>query len=167
MSEKIKSISISTAQAKLLGSALRVKIISQLIDKPKTSKQVATDIGESPGNVHYHMKKLHDGGLVELVEEKKLGGVIEKYYRSVATRFHSPEDATDPVLSDDFNSKESSLTSIRLQLSPEQKTEFHEEMMTFLEKWVKRTANSERLEKTEEFSIGVKMVSTIEKGEKG
>ncbi|MBM7095345.1 helix-turn-helix domain-containing protein [Bacillus sp. H-16] len=164
MSGKNKSMNISIGQAKLLGSALRVKIISQLIDEPKTSKQVANLIGESPGNVHYHIKKLHDGGLLELVEEKKLGGVVEKYYRSVASRFHSPEGATDPALEEGFKSKDSSFTSVRLQLSPEQRKDFHEEVMDLLEKWVKRTA-AEPGGESEEFSVGVKVVSTEAKGD--
>ncbi|RNA67088.1 ArsR/SmtB family transcription factor [Alteribacter keqinensis] len=164
MSGKNKSMNISIGQAKLLGSALRVKIISQLIDEPKTSKQVANLIGESPGNVHYHIKKLYDGGLLELVEEKKLGGVMEKYYRSVASRFHSPAGATDPALEEGFKSKDSASTSVRLQLSPEQRKDFREEVMDLLEKWVKRTA-AEPGGESEEFSVGVKVVSTEAKGD--
>jgi len=49
------SLPISIEQAKLLGSALRIKIIAAIEENAKTSKQVAVEINESPGNVHYHM----------------------------------------------------------------------------------------------------------------
>ncbi|HEY4553911.1 MAG TPA: helix-turn-helix domain-containing protein [Bacillaceae bacterium] len=154
---------ISIEQAKLLGSALRIKIISQLVDKPRTAKQVADMLGQTGGNVHYHMKKLYEGGLLELVEEKQLGGVTEKYYQSKAKWFNSDgEEPIDPVLKDDFKSSDSTVLSIRLHLSKEQQYEIREEFKDFLEKWVAKTSVTEE-EDSQEYSIGVKINSTKQK----
>ncbi|MEC2072548.1 ArsR/SmtB family transcription factor [Alkalihalophilus marmarensis] len=165
MSNQKKSLDISVEQAKLLGNALRVKIMKQLLNEPKTSKQVATQLGHSPGNVHYHLKKLHEGGLLELVEEKQFGGVVEKYYQAVASRFNSPGGAMDPVLQEGFNSRDSSLISIRLELTAKQRKDLQEEFLEFLESWVEKSSHTQADEKTEEFSVGVKIVSTEPKGE--
>ncbi|AST90361.1 MULTISPECIES: winged helix-turn-helix domain-containing protein [Sutcliffiella] len=159
------SLNVSVEQAKLLGNALRIKIIGQLIDKPKTSKQVADLLRETGGNVHYHMKKLYEGGLIELVEERKFGGVIEKYYKSKAKWFNSVGDTqVDPVLKDNYLSKDSTALSLRLHLTPQQQDEIKEEFKQFLENWVMKTSVSDGTQ-TEEYSIGVKIVSTELKSE--
>ncbi|QKS73028.1 helix-turn-helix transcriptional regulator [Paenalkalicoccus suaedae] len=148
----------SLKQAKLLSSALRMKIVSVLVDEPKTSRQVATELNQSPGNVHYHIKRLHEGGLLELVEEKKVRGLTEKYYKSTSKWFNTDHDGTiDHVLSDSFEAKQSTALSIRLHLSPEQRTELEEGFRDFLEGWVKKADIDEA---NQEFSIGVKVVST-------
>lgn len=67
---------ITVEQAKLLGSSQRVKIIGSLTDTPKTAKQVADELGESPGSIHYHIQKLYDGGLIDLVETRTVGGLL-------------------------------------------------------------------------------------------
>jgi DNA-binding transcriptional ArsR family regulator len=153
----------SINQAKLLSSALRMKIISELVHQPKTAKQVADSLGHSAGNVHYHIKKLYDGGLLELVEERQIRGLTEKYYQSKSTWFNTDADGViDPVLSDAFEGKESTSLSIRLQLSPDQKEEMEKGFRDFLEEWVKK---SDVEEVSQEYSVGVKIVSTDPKNE--
>ncbi|MDT8862332.1 helix-turn-helix domain-containing protein [Alkalihalobacillus sp. MEB130] len=155
-----KPLNVSVKQAKLLGNALRIKIISQLLEEPRTAKQVADLLGESGGNVHYHMKKLFEGGLIELVEEKQVGGVIEKYYQSKSKWFNSyGTEPIDPVLKDDFISNESTALSIRLNLSQDQQDQIKEEFRAFLEGWVKKTSVNNK-EEAQEFSIGIKINST-------
>ncbi len=84
---------ISLEQQKLLASAVRIKILHVLSDTPHTAKQVADLIGETPGNVHYHMQRLFNGELIELDHTHEVGGIIEKYYKSIGTRFkHQPTE---------------------------------------------------------------------------
>lgn len=159
MNEKLMNISIE--QAKLLGNALRIKIISKLVDSPKTAKQVAVLLGQSGGNIHYHIKKLYEGDLLELVEEKKVGGVTEKYYQSKGKWFNSIHSETiDPVLKEGFNASESTALSIRLNLSSDQKEQMTEEFKSFLEKWIQKSSVSREKTEYREYSIGVKIVST-------
>lgn len=159
-----RQLNVSIEQAKLLGNALRIKIISQLLAKPKTAKQVADLLGHSAGNVHYHIRKLYEGGLLELVEEKQFGGVTEKYYKSKSKWFHSnSSEVIDPVLKENFNSNDSTAFSIRLNLTAEQQEEMKEEFKAFLEKWVEKTSVNDDELSFQEFSIGVKMISTKQK----
>ncbi|QOY38242.1 ArsR/SmtB family transcription factor [Anaerobacillus isosaccharinicus] len=162
-----KPLNVSVEQAKLLGNALRIKIISKLLDEPRTAKQVADLLGESGGNVHYHMKKLYEGDLIELVEEKQFGGVMEKYYKSKSKWFNSfGAEPIDPVLKDDFISNDSTALSIRLNLTRDQQDQIKEEFRLFLEDWVKKTSVNETVG-AQEYSIGVKINSTIPKMEEG
>ncbi|MHC0039584.1 ArsR/SmtB family transcription factor [Pseudoneobacillus sp. C159] len=152
------SMDISVEQSKLLGNALRVKIMRQLAGEPKTSKQVADLLGHSPGNVHYHIRKLYEGGLIDLVEEKPFGGVMEKYYKAKAKWFNSYSDEPiDPALRDDFQSSHSTMISVRLNLTPEQHAELNNEFKQFLDKWIEKTSAQTEGMESQEYSIGVKL----------
>lgn len=159
MMEQNRAIEISVEQAKLLGSAQRVKIIGTIVDDAKTAKQVADELGESPGSIHYHIQKLYDGGLIDLVETRTVGGIVEKYYKSKAKWFNTQgTQLVDPVLADDYDAAVSTKMSLRVQLSPEQKEEMASEIKALLEKWVKITSES-KPENSREFAVGIKLVS--------
>lgn len=149
------SLPISVEQAKLLGSALRIKIMAAIEKESKTSKQVAVEINESPGNVHYHMKKLYEGDLIELVEEKQVGGVVQKYYLARATTFSSEYEVYPELLSDSQAESKGSLSSALL-LKEEDQKELLDEFRDLIAKWVKKT-NEKDTHDVEEFVIGVKL----------
>lgn len=75
-SNSIPLVNISVEQSKLLSSAKRIQIISCLQNSAKTAKQVAVELQQSPGSTHYHIKKLHEGGLVDLVDTRTEGGSL-------------------------------------------------------------------------------------------
>lgn len=150
-----KSLKISVEQAKLLGSALRIKIITAIENDPKTSKQVAVEINESPGNVHYHMKKLYEGDLIELVEEKQVGGVVQKFYLARATTFSSDHEVY-PELQTGSKAESKGSLSAALLLKEEDQQELLDEFRDLIAKWVKKT-NDKDVQDVEEFVIGVKL----------
>lgn len=155
-----QAIEISVEQAKLLGSAQRVKIIGALVDTAKTSKQVADEVGESPGSTHYHIQKLYNGGLIDLVETRTVGGIVEKYYKSKAKWFNTQgTQLIDPVLAEDFNAASRTKMSLRLNLSPEEHEHMTAEFKALLEKWVGITSES-RAKNTQEYAIGINVIST-------
>ncbi|MWV44446.1 helix-turn-helix domain-containing protein [Paenibacillus sp. HJL G12] len=157
--DQSQSIEISVEQAKLLGSAQRVKIIKTLIDTARTSKQVANELGESPGSTHYHIQKLYEGGLIDLVETRTVGGIVEKYYKSKAKWFNSKgKQLMDPILADDYDAATRTSMSLRMQLSPEQREEMEADFKALLEKWVGITIASKG-ENTQEFAVGIKVIS--------
>lgn len=82
---------ISLEQQKVISNPIRSQIIMLLFDEAMTSKQVATTLGKTPGNIHYHIQKLYEHGILELVREEKNKGIIEKYYRSKAINFSTEE----------------------------------------------------------------------------
>jgi len=75
-------------QIKALSNPERVRILTLLIERPGTAKQVADWVEGTRGRVHYHIKELEKAGLVELVAKVEKGGVVEKYYRAVARNFY-------------------------------------------------------------------------------
>jgi len=75
-------------QIKALSNPERARILTLLIERPGTAKQVADWIEGTRGRVHYHIKELEKAGLVELVGKVEKGGVVEKYYRAVARNFY-------------------------------------------------------------------------------
>lgn len=122
---------INAEQSKLLESALRIKILNVLATEAHTSKQVADLLGKTPGNVHYHIQKLYDGGLLDLVNTQAVGGVIEKYYRSKNT-FFKPETFTAFHFLEEVPPYQ---VATRLLLSEGQYQEFIDELDTLIRKW--------------------------------
>ena len=130
---------IMEEQVKLLESALRIKIMHVLAKEALTSKQVAELLKKTPGNIHYHIIKLFEGGLLELVRTEAVGGVIQKFYRSKATWFNvpqmqglqfTPEDQVEHI-------------TTRLMLAEPDLERFHRELVEFLSKWESKLTNGE------------------------
>lgn len=90
----IPPVPITAQQFQLLSSPIRLRILHVLASEPKTAKQVADEMGETRGSVHYHIQRLVEGGLVELTETRQAGSITEKYYRSRGTRFTRGDGAT-------------------------------------------------------------------------
>lgn len=74
-------------QLRAVADALRVQIIDLLQDHPMTVTQVGELMGLAPARVHYHVRELEKVGLLQLVEKREKGGVIEKYYQPIARDF--------------------------------------------------------------------------------
>jgi DNA-binding transcriptional ArsR family regulator len=70
-------------QAEALLKPRRIEILRRLAE-PRTCTQVATELGETPQKVYYHVKRLQEAGLVELVDERRVRGITEGIYRASA-----------------------------------------------------------------------------------
>jgi DNA-binding transcriptional ArsR family regulator len=70
-----------------LAHPLRQRILTALQGTPRTNKQLATLLRESPARLHFHVRELAQAGLIQQVEARPKGGVIEKYYQAVAGSF--------------------------------------------------------------------------------
>lgn len=82
----------STGQIRALAHPTRLRILWLLSDSRLTNKQLATVLTEPAARIHFHVRELANAGLIELVEERPKGGVIEKYYQSAARNFRlTPE----------------------------------------------------------------------------
>jgi DNA-binding transcriptional ArsR family regulator len=77
----------STEQVGALAHPIRLRVLNLLQEAPRTNKQLAGALGVSPARLHFHVKELAKAGLINLVEERPKGGVLEKYYRAAARRF--------------------------------------------------------------------------------
>ena len=73
-------------QAEALLRPKRVEILRRFAE-PQTCTQVGAEIGESPQAVYYHVKRLQKPGLLELVDERRVRGIVEGIYQAVARSY--------------------------------------------------------------------------------
>ena len=76
-------------QVRLLSDPLKLQLLQSFAESPKTTKQVAAELGESVTKLYRHVDALHDSGLLTVVEEKQKRGTIERTFRAVAHRFEA------------------------------------------------------------------------------
>lgn len=60
---------------------VRKRNILDIAKEPVTVSQIAEELNEKQSRLYYHVKKLEDAGLLELVETRQHGNLIEKYYK--------------------------------------------------------------------------------------
>lgn len=75
------------AQARAYLHPVRIRILELLAEQRMTLTMVARALEVHPANLTYQFKTLRAAKLIELVEERDTGRVVEKYYRAVATSF--------------------------------------------------------------------------------
>ncbi|GLZ36766.1 helix-turn-helix domain-containing protein [Actinokineospora sp. NBRC 105648] len=64
-----------------LAHPLRMRILSLVTGRAMSAAEAARELGDSQPNISYHLRKLADAGLVEIVEEVAIRGGIAKRYR--------------------------------------------------------------------------------------
>ncbi len=74
-------------QAKLLTDPFKLKLLERFADEPITTKQVADLMGEKAPRLYRHVDALVEAGLLELIKEQPKRGTIERYYKTIASRF--------------------------------------------------------------------------------
>ncbi|HZU13685.1 MAG TPA: helix-turn-helix domain-containing protein [Chloroflexota bacterium] len=74
----------SPDQLRAIAEGTRQRIWQPLVERAMTVTQVGDILGIAPARVHYHVRELERVGLVRLVATRAKGGILEKYYRSVA-----------------------------------------------------------------------------------
>jgi DNA-binding transcriptional ArsR family regulator len=77
---------------KALAHPVRARALTTLNQRVASPSELATEQGEVVGYVAYHIRVLHELGLIELVETRQVRGATEHFYRGAVT----------PYLSDDF-----------------------------------------------------------------
>ncbi|ULO08274.1 helix-turn-helix transcriptional regulator [Paenibacillus sp. 19GGS1-52] len=130
---------VTPEQDKLLESALRIKIMHALAGEPLTSKQVAEDLQKTPGNIHYHIIKLFEGGLLDLVRTEVTGGIVQKFYRSKATWFRSANFSGFQFQKEDTVEH----FTTRLTLSERELENFQQELKQFISIWESKITHGE------------------------
>lgn len=72
--------------AAVLLRPLRARILERLAE-PQSAAGVARGLGVARQKVGYHLKELEKQGLVELVEEKKVGNCVERIVRATGRAY--------------------------------------------------------------------------------
>jgi len=83
-------------QARLLSDPFKLKLLEGFAGKPATTKQVADRMGEKAPRLYRHVDALVEEGLLKLVEEKPKRGTVERYYKTIASRFEVDPELFSP-----------------------------------------------------------------------
>jgi DNA-binding transcriptional ArsR family regulator len=84
--------SVESTLAAIVAHPTRAKCLNILVERKASPNEIAIELGEEVGHVSYHVKKLTQLGVVELVDERKVRGAIEHFYRAVSLAFVSDEE---------------------------------------------------------------------------
>ncbi len=76
-------------QVQATAEPTRWQILNLLIPRAMTGSQLARVLGIPRPLAHYHLQILAKVGLVRFEEERLRGGVVEKYYRSIARQYRT------------------------------------------------------------------------------
>ncbi len=87
----------------LLADATRRRMINLLKAKQLTVSQIAESLNKTPQNIYHHIRKLVDGGLVEVAREERTENFVERYYRATAEIF----EVTHGAVKEEFDRVES------------------------------------------------------------
>jgi DNA-binding transcriptional ArsR family regulator len=77
----------SEQQIKAAFDPLRGRILQLLRERPATAKQLAAQLEVAPSLVVYHLQVLEGAGLACLVAQRRVRGIIAKYYARTAQVF--------------------------------------------------------------------------------
>ena len=87
------SHALDSTQLRVLANPLRQEILGLLCREPLSATRLTGRLRNAPSNLHYHLDRLREVGLVELVEERPVRGATEKIFRAVASNFSVASDA--------------------------------------------------------------------------
>jgi DNA-binding transcriptional ArsR family regulator len=62
----------------------RVRCFMILAERTASPVEIAQEIGKDVGHVGYHVRKLQELNLIELVDERPVRGAVEHFYRAIA-----------------------------------------------------------------------------------
>ncbi len=71
----------------LMADDTRRRMIHLLKVREMTVSQLAEALNKTPQNIYHHIRKLVEGGLIEVTREEKIENFIERYYRATAEIF--------------------------------------------------------------------------------
>jgi DNA-binding transcriptional ArsR family regulator len=84
--------SLDSTLAAVLSHPIRSRCLTLLTERTASPNEIATLIGEDVGNVSYHIRVLQRLGMIELVDERKVRGAIEHFYRAVTRTLLSDQE---------------------------------------------------------------------------
>lgn len=77
-----------------LNNPMRLKILYQLMES-STAREVAERLDVPVTRLYYHLNLMEDLGVVEVVETRKRGAMLERVYRTTATNFVPAQDLVE------------------------------------------------------------------------
>ena len=81
---KTASPTMETTLAAIVAHPTRARCFSILAERTASPVEIAQEIGKDVGHVGYHVRKLQQLDLIELVDERPVRGAVEHFYRAIA-----------------------------------------------------------------------------------
>jgi DNA-binding transcriptional ArsR family regulator len=72
----------SLDQLRALAHPLRLRMLELFAEGPRTTKQVAQQLGEPPTKLYHHANALERAGLLRLTKTRQNRGAVEKWYEA-------------------------------------------------------------------------------------
>jgi DNA-binding transcriptional ArsR family regulator len=110
--QKTERPKIESTLGALVSHPTRVKAYVILTERVASPKQIADEIGEDVTHVGYHVRKLEELGLIELVDEQQVRGAVKHLYRATKRPFLGAESIAEMSAQD-----REALTRYTLQLA--------------------------------------------------
>jgi DNA-binding transcriptional ArsR family regulator len=80
---KTNAASMETTLAAIVAHPTRARAFLILAERTASPAEIAKEIGKDVGHVGYHVRKLQQLDLIELVDEKPVRGAVEHFYRAI------------------------------------------------------------------------------------
>jgi DNA-binding transcriptional ArsR family regulator len=81
---KSATATMETTLATIVAHPTRARAFSILAERTASPVEIAQEIGKDVGHVGYHVRKLQELNLIELVDERPVRGAVEHFYRAIA-----------------------------------------------------------------------------------
>lgn len=120
-------IANTAEEVKMIFEPYRLKIL-KVIHKSETEmtvKQIATVLDQAPNKVHYHVKKLHDFGVLDLVRTENINGIIAKFYKTTYNGYMIGSEGNSQEV---LNAKEQAI----MNALDDSVKSFKEDMITYI-----------------------------------
>jgi DNA-binding transcriptional ArsR family regulator len=80
---KTATASVEATLAVIVAHPTRARAFSILAERTASPVEIAQEIGKDVGHVGYHVRKLQQLDLIELVDERPVRGAVEHFYRAI------------------------------------------------------------------------------------
>ena len=73
-------------QLKVFSDPLRIKLLREISNEPKTSKMLSVPLELAPSKINYHLKELERVGLAYIAKTELKNGIQQKFYSPIAKK---------------------------------------------------------------------------------
>ncbi|HEX3736298.1 MAG TPA: winged helix-turn-helix domain-containing protein [Solirubrobacterales bacterium] len=80
---KTAAAPMETTLAAIVAHPTRARAFTILTERTASPVEIAQEIGKDVGHVGYHVRKLQQLNLIELVDERPVRGAVEHFYRAI------------------------------------------------------------------------------------
>ena len=98
MSPTKTAASMETTLAAIVAHPTRASAFTILTERIASPVEIAQEIGKDVGHVGYHVRKLQQLDLIELVDERPVRGAVEHFYRATVRPYVSAEEFSGQTL---------------------------------------------------------------------